>query len=301
MDVLKLDRVVLATDGSPQAETAVDLVKSASWPDGSTIEVLTVYEPLGVGMDLPPDAFIAYDRDARAEIDEELAKTRRRLERERVTIDTAMRRGRPATEIVAEAERLRADLIITGSRGRSPVPTMPPASVAAQGPDPAERPGPPRRVPRLRAVVVADDGSTEAARAVKLVASWPIFHGLATRVVSVAPVYTPVTTGYGPIRHPDAKQSYAEGIDTLRGIHGFIAEDAAVRLTDAGVPARSDTRFGDPANEIIMAALEHEADLIVMGSHGRTGVERVMLGSVARNVLTHAPVSVLIVHAPIDR
>lgn len=299
MDVLTLDRVLLATDGSPQADVAVDLVRSISWPSGVTVEVLSVYEPFAAGMELPPDALIALDREMREEIDTDLARTRARVAHGDRAIDTAMRRGRSATEIVAEADRVRSDLIVVGSRGRGPLATMLLGSVAAEVVDHAHSPVLVARTTKLTRLVVADDGSTEAARGVKLVGAWPIFRGIPTRVVSVAPVYA--VTGYGPIRHPDAKQSYAEGVDALRGLHGFIAEDAAERLSKAGVPATSDTRFGDPANEIITAALEHDADLIVMGCRGRTGLERVMLGSVARNVLTHAPVSVLIVHEPIDR
>ena len=52
----------------------------------------------------------------------------------------------------------------------------------------------------------------------------------------------------------------------------------------------SDT--ANPAHEIIRAATDWEADLIVMGTRGRTGLERLLLGSVARKVLQHAPCSV---------
>ncbi len=297
MDAVTLDRILLATDGSPQADVAAELVRSVRWPESSTIEILSVYEPFAPGMELPPDALIALDREMRHEIDTQLAKTRESLAGRAGAIDIAMRRGRPATEIVHEAERTQTDLIVVGSRGRGPVATMLLGSVAAEVVDRAACPVLVARVPRATRVLVADDGSTEAARAVKIVATWPIFRGLQTRVVSVAPVYA--VTGFGPVRHADAKQSYAEGVDALRGIHGFIADDAAIRLSDAGVPARSDTRFGDPASEIIRAALEHEADLIVMGSHGRSGLERIVVGGVARNVLTHAPVSVLIVRVPV--
>lgn len=299
MNVLTLDRMMLATDGSPQAAVAVDLVRSIPWPPGTAIEVLSVYEPFASGMELPPDALIALDREMREQIDTDLAETRARVADGGRAVDTAMRRGRPATEIVAEADRLRSDLIVMGSRGRGQLATMLLGSVAAEVVDHAHAPVLVARGARMKRLVVADDGSTEAAHAVKLVASWPIFHGLPTRAVSVAPVHA--VTGHGPIRHPDAKQSYAEGVDALRGIHGFMADAAAERLSKAGVPARSDTRFGDPAEEIIQAALEHEADVIVMGSRGRTGLERVLLGSVARNVLTHAPVSVLIVREAPDR
>jgi len=54
-------------------------------------------------------------------------------------------------------------------------------------------------------------------------------------------------------------------------------------------------RAGDAATEILVAAGEAAAGLIVMGTHGRTGLTRLFLGSVARNVMHHAHCSVLIV------
>src|SRR5262249_31325737 len=55
---------------------------------------------------------------------------------------------------------------------------------------------------------------------------------------------------------------------------------------------------GDPADEILRFADEIGADLIVMGSHGRTGVMRVLMGSVSRKVLDRAKCPVLIVRIP---
>jgi len=54
---------------------------------------------------------------------------------------------------------------------------------------------------------------------------------------------------------------------------------------------------GKPAGEIVKAAKEWPADLIVIGSHGRGGVGRVVLGSVAEAVMRHAPCPVLVVRA----
>jgi nucleotide-binding universal stress UspA family protein len=55
---------------------------------------------------------------------------------------------------------------------------------------------------------------------------------------------------------------------------------------------------GDPATEIVRYAGDAGIDLIVMGTHGRTGVERLVLGSVAEKVLRDAPCSVLVVKLP---
>jgi nucleotide-binding universal stress UspA family protein len=56
--------------------------------------------------------------------------------------------------------------------------------------------------------------------------------------------------------------------------------------------------IGDPATEILRYARESQTDLIVVGTHGRTGLERPLMGSVAEKVLRGAPCSVLVVKMP---
>jgi nucleotide-binding universal stress UspA family protein len=55
---------------------------------------------------------------------------------------------------------------------------------------------------------------------------------------------------------------------------------------------------GDPASEIVAYAREAGMDLVVMGTHGRTGLERLLMGSVAEKVMREAPCSVLVVKLP---
>jgi nucleotide-binding universal stress UspA family protein len=55
---------------------------------------------------------------------------------------------------------------------------------------------------------------------------------------------------------------------------------------------------GDPATEIVRYTQDAGIDLVVMGTHGRTGIERLVLGSVAERVLRDAPCSVLVVKMP---
>jgi nucleotide-binding universal stress UspA family protein len=69
-----------------------------------------------------------------------------------------------------------------------------------------------------------------------------------------------------------------------------------VRLARAGRATTWNVREGDPARAIVDEAEARHADLIVMGTRGLTGFDRLVLGSVARNVLTHAHCSVLVVH-----
>ena len=62
------------------------------------------------------------------------------------------------------------------------------------------------------------------------------------------------------------------------------------------IPVKVDVRVGDPASGIAMAAIDESADLIVMATHGRTGIRRAVLGSVAGTVLRAGPTPVLLVH-----
>ena len=61
------------------------------------------------------------------------------------------------------------------------------------------------------------------------------------------------------------------------------------------IPATFDIRFGRAADEIVIQANDDEADLIVMGSHGRSGISHLLVGSVAESVVRHAPCPVLVV------
>jgi hypothetical protein len=76
--------------------------------------------------------------------------------------------------------------------------------------------------------------------------------------------------------------------------HETMAREMAGQLRVAGLTAEAELRTGDAASQIVAAAQAWDADLIVMGTHGHTGLERILLGSVARNVLQHAPSSILI-------
>ena len=70
------------------------------------------------------------------------------------------------------------------------------------------------------------------------------------------------------------------------------------RLRDAGIKARSLLRVGVPFMEIINTAQSEGADLIVMGTHGRTGLSHMLMGSVAERVVRKANSAVLTIRHP---
>lgn len=285
--------LLLATDGSPQAELAARLVGSLRLPAGATVEVVRADEPFASDAELPPAAYDALRAAIREEIDNDLASAKSAASAPGREVRVARPFARAATAIVDEARRISADLVVVGSRGRGQLATMVLGSVAAEVIDHAPCPVLVARSPKLHRLVLAADGSPEAMTARDVVASWPLFSGLDARVVSVAPI--PLAIGVGPIRHADASQAFAEAVDALRVIYQTVASRDTLLLAEHGLRARAEVRCGDPAQEIVDAALEDEADLIVVGSHGRTGLERLLIGSVARKVVTHAPCSVLVV------
>jgi nucleotide-binding universal stress UspA family protein len=77
------------------------------------------------------------------------------------------------------------------------------------------------------------------------------------------------------------------------------------QMLQAMVPDAPNVEFahrlleGDPASEIVRLAKSEHADLIVLGTHGRTGIERLLLGSTAEQVLRRAPCPVLAVKEPV--
>jgi nucleotide-binding universal stress UspA family protein len=77
------------------------------------------------------------------------------------------------------------------------------------------------------------------------------------------------------------------------------AQDLAARaegeLRGAGLTTEARIVKGDPRDALIDTARSLHADLVVVGSHGRTGLAKLVLGSVATHVVTHAPCSVLVV------
>jgi nucleotide-binding universal stress UspA family protein len=84
-----------------------------------------------------------------------------------------------------------------------------------------------------------------------------------------------------------------------RWVADTLAERAGALGAD-GVKARGLVKVGVPWEEIVAAAADEHADMIVMGTEGRTGLDRLLLGSVAERVVRRAPCPVLTVRPPDD-
>ena len=289
--------VLLATDGSDCAGVAVDLVRAIGWPPGSVIHVVTVVEHAALadvsaegGHEAAESGSASVNDGARAELD----RAARSLDETGARIETAVLTGRPGSAIVDKATAIRADLIVVGSRGHGTIGSMVLGSVSAEVADHAPCPVLVARRHWWRRALLAVDGSPFALAAEKIVIGWPIFAQLPIEVASVGDTDMSWTSGL-------ALSGYAGAIDyptTTKEIiseHEQVAAESAERLNAAGRKANGEVLQGDPATELLHRATETSADVIVMGTHGRTGVRRLLAGSVARNVMLHASCSVLVV------
>ena len=111
--------------------------------------------------------------------------------------------------------------------------------------------------------------------------------GTEVKILNVVDLAIPIPTSYGgAFREVSLK-------------HGQeIVQRAERLLSKAGYKTQIAVEEGDPRSKIIDQAAEWKAELIVMGSHGRKGVDRFFMGSVAEGVSRHAPCSVEIVRIP---
>lgn len=90
-------------------------------------------------------------------------------------------------------------------------------------------------------------------------------------------------------------ETYVGPLETVEELSSMLANLVG---KDAGIPVERRIVVGEPANEIVELAEENDVDLIVIGSHGRTGVARLLMGSVAEAVVRRAKCAVLTVKQP---
>ena len=140
-------------------------------------------------------------------------------------------------------------------------------------------------------ILLAIDGSEYSAEAVEAVAGRPWPEGTGVRVLTaVEPVVPPATELWF-----DAGGSLERTRQEMRTRAEQLTAGISERLRASGLSAEAAVRDGEPRSAIVDEAKEWDADLIVVGSHGYTGLKRWLLGSVAQAVVGHAPCSVEVV------
>jgi nucleotide-binding universal stress UspA family protein len=139
-------------------------------------------------------------------------------------------------------------------------------------------------------ILLAVDGSKFSEAATQAVVAQAKPQGTEVHVIYVIDIHTPqfpeMMVDYPGIEHArDAQRGPAEAM---------VAKTAEL-LRSKGLRVTTAVELGDPKSKIIDTAEAWRADLIVLGSHGETGLDRFLTGSVADAVARHAPCSVEVV------
>lgn len=139
-------------------------------------------------------------------------------------------------------------------------------------------------------ILIPTDGSDAAMSAIRTAIDIAETYGATLHVLFI-------------VEPPSSIASAGEGfagldslLDELEQAGHEITDSVAAQAADSDVETVTAVRRGTPRDDILTYATQHEIDLIVMGTHGRTGVKRALLGSVTEAVVRHAEMAVLTVH-----
>ena len=143
----------------------------------------------------------------------------------------------------------------------------------------------------FKKILLANDGSDASLHAARLALNLARVHGASLTVVNVVDPYPFIGIGevnpmgfdaYMGAARELAQQAHQQVLDLAQSLH-TPQELKVLTVEDVSV-----------AEGIVKTAQETEADVIVIGSHGRNAISRMIMGSVAHKVLSHSPVPVLI-------
>lgn len=103
------------------------------------------------------------------------------------------------------------------------------------------------------------------------------------------------TSDLGPGGWGDSPNTFEDWLDEAREHAADLFDEAAAIAAEYDAEIATDTAVGDDARQIVQYAEDHDVDLVVIGSHGRSIPARVLLGSVSETVVRRAPVPVMVV------
>ncbi len=271
--VAKLEKILLATDQSEFSEGSIrESIKFAS-KCSSRIYALMTLETNPESETIGSSVFEKEEEEAQAY----LGSLKARAKEAGVACEAALHEADDAAAvIVAEAAEKKVDMIIMGRRGRRGVAKALMGEVAAKVI--AHAPCKVLVVPRAarieyRNILVAVDGSMHA-------------HAALNEAIAIAKRCGSRIIALSAIRDESERQE-----------HSHYAIEAAEKAKKEGVQAEAMTPTGRSFNAIVETAGGRGVDLIVMGTYGKTGLKKVLMGSSTEKVIGSAGCAVLVVKA----
>lgn len=280
----KYRKILVAVDGSETSTHALRESFKLATNEKSWITVVSVVPPYQGDLDLTGvgDVMALIRRPA----EEALAAARELAEEDRALIKTVLEEGETHERVLDLADAENCDLIIMGRRGLRQFERALVGSVTARVIGYSQRDV--LVVPRggkvgWEKVLVATDGSRHSAMAVDHAIDFAKSYGGELKILSVVDM-------------PDELYGEAPELveDLVTKAKGYVA--AAARQAEAeGVRTETFVREAEAYQAIIALTKEQKVNTIVLGSHGRTGLRRLLMGSVTEKVIGHAPCPVLVV------
>ncbi|HVR84051.1 MAG TPA: universal stress protein [Planctomycetota bacterium] len=284
--------ILVPLDGSNEAEGVLSQVRRIASPR-DVVHFLHVMPPLHAPVGLDPTHVLALEEQSSAY----LSAVRDRWMPDQEGLDF-VRTGNPAEGILTLALEKNIDLIAMTTHGRSGMSQWFLGSVAlevvrkTQLPVLLTRPEMPLSSSPIRRILVSLDGREAAHDLLETVKS------LAAGPRATIVLYHAEPTG------PDPAPPWPDPIPVSQLLSpAHRLEQLADTLASEGYSARPVVSAGDPAAEILAHAAKLKVDLVALATHGRTGLGRILEGSVAEAVLRQSPVAVLlqkplVVHQP---
>jgi nucleotide-binding universal stress UspA family protein len=218
--------------------------------------------------------------------EEALAEVENIARTERMLVKTVCEEGEVHERIVDLADAENCDVIVMGRRGLHSIERALIGSVTARVIGHTQRDVlvvPKGTAVGWKKIVMATDGSKHSAMATERAISFAQSYGGELRIVSVVDVPSEF--------YAEAPQAVE---DLVRKAKGYVAE-VKKQAEAAGVKAETFVGEAEADVAITKLAKEQNADMIIIGSHGRTGLRRLLMGSVAEKVIGYAPCPVLVV------
>lgn len=285
-----LKNILLATDGSVYSEYAVKEAIALARSHATRLPVIYVLE---VNPEFATEGQKFVEK-LEIEAKDYLDRIKKEASGEDVELEIIVRRGEETYKaIVEEAEKRNTDVIVMGTRGRTGIKKLLMGSVAAKVIGHAHcnvLVVPKDAAIHCKSIIAATDGSRHGDAAASTAIEIGKNCGSKLAVVSVVSSEGLVHIEHSRLHlHRAAEEEFGRIESSVKSIKD--------RATKRGVDAEGVILSGSPAETIINIAKEKNADLIVMGSHGKTGLDRLLIGSVAERVIMLSPCAVLVVKA----
>lgn len=283
-------KILIATDGSEFSEGAIREAIRLAKRCSSKIYAITVVETNPEYETLAPNLVEKAEVDSKRHLD----SIKERASKDGVECEIIIRHGdEPYQLIIDEADRREVDLIIMGRRGRRGFKRLMMGSVTASVIGHARQNV--LVVPRAaqidwKKILVATDGSKYSEGAVREALSIAKACGSSLVAISVVP-----SESVSPfdIVHSEMQK------DLIVEKEYKVAESAIEAVKSAckteGISCEALILAGRPYEAILEIAKQKSVDLIIIGSHGRTGLKKLLMGSVAERVITLSESAVLVV------